>query len=335
MPTVFAGTNDGVVSSLNAVSNTARNASTGTGVNTTGFTDNIGFSYSSGYLFERAFFRFDTRAISVTPSSATLKIYFNSPVAGDFIVVKAESSAFALDTSKFGSIVGRPATGTYSGNVTDYCSNFTPSATSFQNITLNSTALTDIGTSNTSFNICLLNYTYDYLNGATNPSINHLSNVVLNDFPGTDFDAQLEYVEGSAGRQAQAGGTFTREDLRTKQNLTTAITADQDYEFRFENNLKSMVYFNIEGAQGKDIFNTASLRTTTSDSGSNVLNFISESSHVSFILAGESTSSFFMSSSEDISGNNMSVMATNIKSFNQETPVTTSFHGINMELLSD
>lgn len=334
MPVVFANTSDGVVTSLNAVSNTARNASTGTAVNTTAFTDNVGLDYSSGYRFKRAFFQFDTRAISVPPASATLSIYFNSPVQGDFIAVKAESDTFALDTSKFGSIVGRPSTGTYSGNVTDYTSNFTPSSTTRENLTLNSTALTDMGASGASFFVCLLNYTYDYLNGATNPSINASSNIVLNDFPGTSFDIYLDYVEGSAGRVPQAGGSFTREELRSRQKLTTQIDANKDYEFRFENNLKSQVYFNIEGAQDKDIFNTASLRTTTSDSGSNVVNFVSESPHVSFILAGASTSSFLLSSSVNIPGNNMEVIATNSEVYSiGDSTDSGSFLGINMELL--
>lgn len=330
MPIIYAGSNDGVVTSTNAVSDTARNASTGTAVSSTGFTDNLGFYYSSGYIFERAYFRFDTRAISVTPASATLSIYFNSPVAGNFIVVKADSFGATLATSHFGNITNRPSTGTYSGIVTDYTSNFTPSATTRENITLNSNALTDIGTANSTVYMCLLNYDYDYLNGATNPSINATSNIVLNDFPGTDFDIYLDYVEGSAGRTPQAGGTPTRSELRDGYQVTTQLDVDTDYEFVLKNNLKSQVYFNIEGANGKDIFNTSSIRTTTSDSGSNVLGFVSESMHASFVLSPESTASFFMSSStHTMIGNSFKVIATNPQVIN---PTSSIVYGVDLSI---
>ena len=126
--------------------------------------------------------------------------------------------------------------------------------------------------------------------------------------------------------------------MRTKQLVSTEITADTDYEFKFENNLKGQIYFNIEGVNNKDIFTTASLRTTSSDSGSNVVSFISESQHVSFILAGESTSSFLMSSSGvTIPGNNIKVMATNVEVYDPSATgnnATASFFGVNMNLLA-
>lgn len=335
MPIIYAGSNDGVVTNTNAVSDTARNGKAGTAVNTTAMQDEVGFSYSGGYKFERAFLRFDTRAITTSPSSAELKIYFNTPVAGDFIVVKATDFS-TLTTNNFGAIIGRPSSGTYSGAVTDYSSNFTPTPTSYNTITLNSTALNDIGISGKSFTVCLLNYTYDYLNGATNPSINAKSNIILNDFPGTDFDAYLDYVEGSPQRQAVAGATATRSELRDGKEITAQLDAATDYEVKLVNNSTSQVYFNFESAEGKQLFSSASIRTTTSDSGSNVVRVVSESIHAAFILKPESTSSFFISSStHNIPGNNFEARATNSEIISLlDSTSSGSIFGVDMEFVS-
>ena len=339
MPIIYANSDDGVVTSLNAVANTARNAATGTSVGTTSMIDQVGFEFNGNYVFRRGFFRFDTRAITTPPSSATIYIYFNTPVAGDYILVKAESDTFAggLTTGNFGSIVGRPATGTYSGNVTDYSSNFTPSITAFQSISLNSNALADIGTSSTTFNVCILNHVYDYLNTAVNPGITSQAQMIFNDFPGTTFDIYLDYVEGTGGgRSSVSGATATRSELRASKEITAQLDAGTDYEVKLVNNLKSQVYFNFESAEGKQLFDSASIRTTTSDSGSNVVGFVSESTHASFILESESTSSFFISSStHHIIGNTFKVVATNPEIINiNDTTASGSIVGVDMEFLS-
>jgi len=331
MPTVYANTSDGVVSSLNADANTARNANTGTGVETLGYFDEVGFSYSSGFLFERCFFEIDTSAISVTPTSADIVMYFNSPAQGNYILVRANNDTFdgGLTTSNFGSIYKRPATGTYSGVVQDYSSNFAAVFQSYVTVSLNSTALSNIASLD-KFNVCLLNYNYDYLNGAVNPGISAKSQVIMNDFPGTDFDIKMNYVEGSAGRQSQAGGTPTRSELRDGYEVGTQLNVDTDYEFVLKNNLKSQVYFTIEGAQGRQLFESASLRTTTSDSGSNVLGFVTESNHASGIINANCTASFFISSStHTIAGNTFKVKATNKKVI---YPTSSIVYGVDLSI---
>lgn len=340
MPIIYANSNDGVVSSLNATANTARNAKAGTAVDTTSALDVIGYQYSGGYLFERAYFKFDTTVINVAPTSADLKIYFNTPVSGDYIAVKARSDTFSggLTTNNFGHIDSRPLTGTYlNSTVTDYSSNFTPTVAAYNTISLNAAARNDIGDSGTEFIVCLLNYTYDYLNTAVNPGITSRASIALNDFPGTNFDIYLDYVEGSAQRQAIAGATATRSELRNSKEITAQLEADTDYEVKLINNLKSQVYFTFESARGKQLFNSASIRTTTSDSGSNVIGFVSGNGDASFILKSEATSSFFISSSDHvIPGNNFKVIATNPEVINtDDVTASGSIFGIDMEFLSD
>ena len=50
---------------------------------------------------------------------------------------------------------------------------------------------------------------------------------------------------------------FTRRQLRNYVNDTSNFSGDRD--FSLVNNLSTTAYFNIEGVNSKDIFNTASL----------------------------------------------------------------------------
>lgn len=218
------------------------------------------------------------------------------------------------------------------GNVTDYVdSSIVFTANSVVSITLNSTAI-GVMNANDKFIIAVVGDTYDYRNVEPSAGESNLGGMGFADIPGdTANDPQISYTTGAVERSPDAGGTKSKDQLRTKQNITTEITADTDFEFKLENSLKTPVYFNLEGIQGKDIFNTASFRTTTSDSGSNVLSFISQSQNSSFIIAGESTASFFLSSSTTIPGNSIRAVATNIT---QLTPTSTKVFGVSMEVLS-
>jgi len=108
--------------------------------------------------------------------------------------------------------------------------------------------------------------------------------------------------------------TATRAELGDGKDVTVQLDKSTDYEFLLSNNTKSQVYFTLESTTGKRIFESASLRTTTSDSGSNVLGFVTESNHASGIMAANSTSSFLVSSAiHNIPGNNFKVKASNPK----------------------
>ena len=342
MPTVFATTNDGFISIGDDFTfSTVRDATVGTvdGTSSSGsLTAGIKAVSSKGSLAftsARSFFEFDFTGIS-NVGSATLKLKNTISISGVVRIVKMSTSVGAgLSAGDYDAITGFSSGNPMTGVVTDYVdAPVTMGANSVTSITLNSTAIADINANN-KFNIVVVGNTHDYLNSAPSSVGGNSVGIAFTEAPGTTEDPQIEYTVASSGRSAEAGGTFSREQLRSKQDVTTEITADTDFEFKFENNLKNQVYFNIEGVNNKDIFNTASLRTTDSDSGSNVLNFISESQHVSFILAENSTSSFFMSSSVAIPGNSFKVVATNPQVISLgDIEASGSTFGINMELLS-
>lgn len=290
------------------------------------------------FTVKRAFFEFNFHEVS-NAQTAVLKLKNPSGVNGGRIRVVKAGDFYPLSGDDFDNIPGFSAGNTMAGNVTDYVdAPVILTAGQTTTITLNSTAVTDINASDITnkFRIAVVGDTYDYSNVEPSSGDSNLVGIGFADQPGTENDPRIDYTTPAAsGRSSQAGGGFGRQELRTKQAVTTEITADTDFEFKFENNLKNQVYFTIEGARNKDIFNTASLRTTTSDSGSNVLDFISEPQHASFILAQESTSSFFMSSSTVIPGNSFNVVATNLQVFSLgDSEASGSTFGVKMGLLS-
>ena len=344
MPTVESNTTDGYVRNTGTIWSSTRDASSGNFATSTGQNNGsaIGVSAAAArgggttYTIYRAFLEFDFTGVT-NVSSATLKL--KNPGSQNRIrIVKATSFA-PLGTSDFQNISGYSAGNTMAGNVTDFVDSnviFT-GGNAITSITLNSNAITEMNAKN-SFIIAIVGNVYDYTNTEPSSGDNNVGGLTFADAPGTDNDPKIEYVAvSSSPRAPQAGGTFSKSALRVRTNVTTVLSADTDYEFKIKNNSKSSVYFNLEGANGKDIFNTASFRTTTSDSGSNVLFFTSESQHSSFILAAESTSSFMLSSSVEIAGNNIQAVATNAEVFDVNAPsgsATASYFGADMEIIA-
>ena len=119
----------------------------------------------NSYTFTRYFIEFDTSGISVAPVSADLSLYgfFNN--GADFFVVKADFSDGSIGNADFDSIVGWSAGADNSSNVTKYSAEVETFSTSgFNDIALNSTALSDIGTSGDRFKICLIQADHDLPN---------------------------------------------------------------------------------------------------------------------------------------------------------------------------
>lgn len=127
--------------------------------------------FSSGrgggtYRFRRVFFHFDTSGISSAPSDATLNIRGHSTGnSADIIVLKSTAmsgdGSTALAASEFFSSIDY--TTAYSNEVTTW------NLSANNAITLNSTALTDIG-SNNNFTVAVVEYDADAQNTATGGS---------------------------------------------------------------------------------------------------------------------------------------------------------------------
>ena len=121
--------------------------------------------FSSGrgggtHRLRRTFIHFDTSSVSVAPQDATINIVGNTNTSADVIVVKSTAmsgdGSTALADSEFFSSID------YS---TAYSSEISSWSTSANNITLNSTALTDIG-NNDNFTVAVIEHDSDFQNTA-------------------------------------------------------------------------------------------------------------------------------------------------------------------------
>ena len=213
MPTITASTNGGYVLANNQSSHAnARNAASGNLVVSNASRATNAFSYirspgrSGGtvYAIYRSFLQFDTSGITGTVASATLKIYGYANGLADVIIVK--SNAFGsgyegatLAKADFNSIPGFTLDQDMSGNVTDYSSEIATWSTSgYNDITLNSTALTDMQNDD-AFKIALINHDHDYKN--VDPGINasNLGGMYYTAYSGTSTDPIIEYTLSGYG----------------------------------------------------------------------------------------------------------------------------------------
>jgi len=343
MPNIAASTSDGhIAKSGNGTWSSVRDATDGDSVSNTNFgggfdigSQGKGVGSAGKYTVKRSFFQFNVAGIS-NITELTMSVYGNSSGGGRVRAVKPTAASFAgggLGVADFDAIDGFSAGNTMAGNVTDYTDTYFVIANSVNSeIYLNSAAVNDAN-ANSKISVCLVGDTYDYKNIDPDAGGDSTAAVAFAEFPFASFQPVLTYVTGSAAREAIGGGEFTRTELRDRAIVTGEITADTDYEFLLRNNLNSQVYFNIEGGGGKDIFNTASIRTTTSDSGSNVVGFVSENTHTSVIVKANASASFLLSSSATFPGNTFSVLATNPQIFNiEDTTASGSILGVDLDI---
>ena len=200
MPDIFANTSDGDIFTSNIAGwANARGATTGTlGGSSDATGDNgvavYGFAGRGATQFRihRSFFFFDTSGITGTVSEATLKINFQNQRQNDANAIAVKSDAFggdgssALAADDFNNLDFSTA---YSGEID------TSNLSTYTNITLNSTALTDMQ-NNDELIIAIINYDYDYSNVEPSAGNNQVS-ITFADQSGTSTDPRITYTEAT------------------------------------------------------------------------------------------------------------------------------------------
>ena len=167
MPTINANRTGSAIGVGSGTFSTARESNADTVVDNPSTSDSnaIQHFFSSGrgggtHKIRRVFIHFDTSGISVAPQDATINILGNANTDADVIVVKSTAmsgdGSTALAASEFFSSID------YS---TAYSSEVSSWSTSANNITLNSTALTDIG-NNDNFTVAIIEHDSDFQNTA-------------------------------------------------------------------------------------------------------------------------------------------------------------------------
>lgn len=208
MPEILASVKDASVSISNTNFSTARDATSGTSFQNAAATATsaircakTSFRGSTSFFISRAFFEFDTSGISTTPSAATLKLYGQTNTSADFFVVKSTvADGATIQFAEFDSIDGWSAGADNSSNVTKYSSEVTSWSTgAYNNITLNSTALSDMANNDT-LKICLIEADFDLTNTAPSDTTARATGMSFaNDGEGNIRDPKIDYTEGTAG----------------------------------------------------------------------------------------------------------------------------------------
>ena len=166
MPSVTVNTNRaGFAGGISGTFSTARQTATSTSDGLFTNTNAIQALFSAGrgggtFSIVRSFFHFDVSAVTGTVSSVTLRVLGNTNTTSDAIVLK--STAFggdggtALSTSDYFSSIDFSTA--YSAEITSW-------STGVNNISLNSTAESDIQNNN-DFTIALVNHNFDFSNNS-------------------------------------------------------------------------------------------------------------------------------------------------------------------------
>lgn len=171
MPNILPGVDTTVFITSQPNWAAARDASSGSGANSTGSSLNVRTRTSLSAQVYRAFMAFDTSGITKVPSSATLKLHGHNSIGTGLIVVKVDASATGDSSTDFVAgdfrkIVGFSTGSSLAGNVTDYSSALGTGSwdhNDHNEIALNAAALQDIKNLS-EFKIAILSYNYDYLN---------------------------------------------------------------------------------------------------------------------------------------------------------------------------
>jgi hypothetical protein len=205
MPVLNPSVSGVIIGTSNPTFAGARDATTGTfNGSSSRYVDAIKYSKVAGargntYNINRYFIEFDTSGISVTPTDAEISLYGFTNGGADFFVVKADFSDGSITNGDFQSIVGWSTGVDNSSNVTKYSSEVeTWSTSGFNDITLNSDALSDMA-SEDNFKLCLIQ--------AENDLANVDSVAVVNTGIWRTFNTiHLDYTEGTAGYGHKVSG---------------------------------------------------------------------------------------------------------------------------------
>jgi hypothetical protein len=188
----------GTASSFSTLTRSANGAST----------QNVSSRGSEVASIQRAFFSFDTSGISVAPSAATLKIYGFFRGTADVIAVRSAHSSTLVNgdfdalhnsSTELGNSDGS-GTGTlasvsgltYSAEISLW------STSGYNDIVLNSTALSDMASLST-FKVAVIDYDRDYLDVAPVGSLFVAAGMYFADSSGTTRDPKIDYTAGAAG----------------------------------------------------------------------------------------------------------------------------------------
>jgi len=211
MPTIYAATTDGgvrsygpTITSWNSVHDndgTTHAFAIPTVAQTNAYGPGVVVNAAGQYNIYRTFFAFDVSGISSAPSSATFKFKSYVYANGDIIAVKATkpNTSSNIASVDFNELVGYDASGFDNTDLTAYSVKITGagSVSAWHTITLNSTALSDMGSAST-LAICLMNYDHDYLDVAPTSTSTTAQRFGMNfaDNSGTSNDPYIEYTVG-------------------------------------------------------------------------------------------------------------------------------------------
>ncbi len=214
MPTIYAAATDGGIKSFgpdDEVWNDVHDNNGGshvfavaTGADTILYGPTVTFD-GTNYNIYRTFFAFDVSGVSSAPASAQFKFKTNTYSNGDIIAVKATKpdTSTNLVSANFNELTGWQS-GFNNTHLTAYSAKISGagSGTALHTITLNSTALSDMG-SNSTLSLCLMNYDHDYLDSAPGASlgVTQRFGMYFADSSGTGNDPYIEYVVGGFTHQ--------------------------------------------------------------------------------------------------------------------------------------
>jgi hypothetical protein len=218
MPTINANRVGGAIGAGSSTFSTAResNANTVTDNPSTSDSNAIQHFFSSGrgggtHRFRRVFIHFDTSSVSVAPQDATLRLVGHGDVSADVIAVKSTAmsgdGSTALAASEFFSSID------YSTAYSSELSSWTNSSTN--TITLNSTALTDIG-NNDNFTVAIIEHDSDFQDTAI------VSGTVAS---GVAFGSTiiLTYTAGASGYSHKVSGVASASISKVNTVATASI----------------------------------------------------------------------------------------------------------------
>ena len=210
MPTIYASATDGGVRSYGPTATSWNSVHDNDGgshsfaiptvAQTNAYGPGVKFD-GSNYTIYRTFFAFDVSGISSAPGSALFKFKSYVYANGDIIAVKATKpdTSSNIANADFNELVGYDASGFDNTDLTAYSVKITGagSVSAWHTITLNSTALSDMGSAST-LAICLMNYDHDYLDVAPTSTSTTAQRFGMNfaDNSGTSNDPYIEYTVG-------------------------------------------------------------------------------------------------------------------------------------------